>query len=271
MKNIKLPNTELKVSQLGFGTASLHHLVSKRDREKLLAVALDSGFSHFDTARLYGEGMAERTLGNFLGSHRQQVTIATKMGIPANPLLEAFSPLMYAQKSINSLSRRLSIATDSIRQRSLEKKELEKSLQFSLKALRTDWIDILFIHEPQVEEVPQLVEIADWLQSLKDKGVVRYLGLAGNANACVEIGNKIPGVFDILQVEDSISNCEADLVLSSGLPLQITFGYIRKSLENKSKLDPDNIIKSALLRNSKGMILVSSRNSARLATLSSFS
>lgn len=271
MRNIRLPNTELEVSKLGFGTASLHHLISKRDREKLLTSALDNGFSHFDTARLYGEGLAERTLGDFLQSNRHRVTIATKVGIPANPVLETLPSLMYAQKSISSLTRRLSLSPKGIRKRSLDKKEVENSLQSSLNALRTDWVDIFFIHDPRISEVSQLLKIAEWLQAQKTQGNVRYLGLAGKAKACVEITNQIPGLFDILQVEDSTCDREADIVISSGLPLQITFGYMRKSLENKPNIDPNDAIKSALFRNYSGMILVSSRNSTRLKTLSSFS
>src|SRR3712207_7513257 len=50
-----------------------------RSRQELLGSALDAGFTHFDTAPMYGEGMAERTLGQFLSRRlRQQVTLATK-------------------------------------------------------------------------------------------------------------------------------------------------------------------------------------------------
>ena len=87
MQQIILPYTDLKVSRLGFGTASLHHLIYQKDRELLLGQALDSGFTHFDTARLYGEGLAEHSLGRFLGKQRQNVTIGTKFGISANPWL----------------------------------------------------------------------------------------------------------------------------------------------------------------------------------------
>lgn len=269
MKQIIIPNTDLKVSQLGFGTASLHYLMTQRERERLVSHALDLGFTHFDTAPLYGEGLAERTLGNFLGSNRDQITLATKIGIPANPVLEAFSILMYVQKTFSSLTHRFSSNVPSFRKRSLEKKQVEESLQRSLKALQTSWLDILFVHEPQMSDVSQLLELVEWLQKQKNQGTVRYLGLAGQAQNCVEIATKIPNVFDILQVEDSIENHEADLVLSAGFAQQITFGYLRRSLEFNHSLDPIKVLKEALLRNKNGMILVSSRNTERLRSIAS--
>jgi aryl-alcohol dehydrogenase-like predicted oxidoreductase len=269
MKQIILPNTNIKVSQLGFGTSSLHHLVFQKDREKLLSYALDLGFTHLDTAPLYGEGLAEHTLGNYLGLGRDKITIATKIGISSNPILRKFPALMYAQKTIDGFAYRFSKRTPVVHERSLNKKQVEDSLQYSLKALRTDWVDILFIHEPQTNDIFQLLDIVGWLQAQKKLGVVRYLGLAGQAQNCVEIAKKIPNVFDILQVEDSLNNHEADIVTSSGFPLQITFGYLRKSLESNPLIDPSEIIKESLQRNQNGMILVSSRNSERLKSIAS--
>lgn len=269
MQQIIIPNTSLKVSKLGFGTASLHYLLNHRSRKQMLSHVLDIGFTHFDTAPLYGEGLAERTLGNLLGRHREQITLATKIGIPANPVLRKLPLLMYAQKTFSSLTRRFYNNVPSVRKRSLERKQVAESLHNSLKALRTDWIDVLFIHEPQITDIPQLLEIVEWLQKQKHQGIVRYLGLAGKAQNCVEIAAKIPSLFDILQVEDSIENHEADLVLSTGLPLQITFGYLRKSFESNQPIDPNEIIKKALFRNNHGMILVSSRNLERLKLLAS--
>jgi aryl-alcohol dehydrogenase-like predicted oxidoreductase len=269
MQQIIIPNTNLKVSKLGFGTASLHYLLNHRAREKMLSHALDIGFTHFDTAPLYGEGLAELTLGNFLGRHRDQITLATKIGIPANPLLRTWPLLMYAQKSFSSLARRVYKNFPSDRKLYLEKNQVEESLHQSLKALRTDWIDVLFIHEPQITDILQLLEIVGWLQKQKHQGVVRYLGLAGTAQNCVEIATKIPSLFDIFQVEDSIENHEADIVVSAGFPLQITFGYLRKSFVSDHPIDPDKVIKKALVRNNHGMILVSSRSLERLKLLTS--
>jgi aryl-alcohol dehydrogenase-like predicted oxidoreductase len=54
-----------------------------------LEEAFAQGITRFDVARAYGLGRAEGILGEFLGSKRQQVTLATKFGIkPPSGLAE---------------------------------------------------------------------------------------------------------------------------------------------------------------------------------------
>src|ERR1039457_4268717 len=107
MRTVILPGTSLLLSRVAFGTGSLHHCILRRDRANLLGTALDAGITHFDTARMYGEGLAERELGRFLKGNRRQVTIATKFGIPAVSGYEYFPPLMYFQRALGGVGRRL--------------------------------------------------------------------------------------------------------------------------------------------------------------------
>lgn len=93
--------------------------------------------------------------------------------------------------------------------------------------------------------------------------------MAGESRNCVQIALNIPHLFDILQVEDSIDGQESNFVISAGFAKQITFGYLRKSSELNSPFDGQEVIKKALIQNSHGMILVSSRNFARLKMLES--
>lgn len=267
MQRITLLSAQLQTSRLGFGTASLHHAFRFKDRQALLGAALDAGFTHFDTARLYGEGMAERELGRFLGKTRQQVTIATKFGIPAIAAFEHFSPLMYAHRALGGVGRRLMPRWWDRRQRILTRESAEISLTQSLKALQTDWVDVLFVHEPQPFEVSALLDMADWLEQQKASGRVRYLGLAGNAHHCIAVAQQTGSLFEVLQVEDSLAACEADVVTTTGRPLQITFGYLRQATAGLSQHDSLAVMKNALARNSRGMVLVSSRQPERLRAL----
>lgn len=269
MQEIVIPKTQLRTSRLGFGTASLHHLFRSRDRRTLLEAALDSGFTHFDTARMYGDGMAERELGHFLGSARNRISIATKIGFPAISAFEHFPPLLYAHRAIGKIGRRILPNAWNYRPRSLAVSDVEKSLRRSLEALRTDWIDLLLVHEPKITDIGALIELAIWLEYQKVSGRVRYLGLAGSASNCIEVSRNIPDLFDVLQVEDSLTEHEADVVIKSGRPLQITFGYLRGASITQENIDVQAIIKAALARNSEGMILVSSRNPERLRALTS--
>ena len=269
MQKIVIPKTQLRTSRLGFGTASLHHLVRSRNRKALLAAALDSGITHFDTAPMYGERMAERELGRFLGSARNRVTIATKIGFSPNGIFERFPPILYAHRALGRIGRLILPRRWDYRPRSLTLEDVEQNLSRSLKALRTDWIDLLLVHEPQVTDVGALLELAEWLEGQRVSGRVRYLGLAGSASNCVEVARQVPGLFDILQVEDSLAVHEADAVIEFGWPLQITFGYLRGAAITQSSIDAQVIIKAALARNALGMVLVSSRNPERLKILTS--
>lgn len=273
MRRVRIPGTQLETSRLGFGTASLHHLYRASDRKALLLAALDSGFTHFDTARMYGEGMAERSIGSVLaGGVRARVTIATKFGLPARPLFEHFPASMYAHRAVNALVHRVIPGRHGVRARELSIAAVEASVQRSMRALHTDWLDILFLHEPQADDIARLHELAGWLEKQKSSGRVRYLGLAGNARKCVLVAQALPGVFDVLQVEDSLAESEAGEIEAAGWPLQITFGYLRRASNERagprtSQADVADVIRSALRRNPRGMILVSTRDPRRLRSL----
>ena len=270
MQRIVLPGTDLEVSRVGFGTASLHHALRSGGRQKMLAAALDSGVTHFDTARMYGEGMAERELGGFLKGHRQAVTLATKVGLPAIGAFERYPTLLYIHRALGPLGRRLLPGLWDRRRRRFSPDGAEASLKNSLKSLRTDWVDILFLHEPRVSDADAVQRLAEWLERQKASGRARYLGLAGSARECVALTLKTRGLFDVLQVEDSMAGCEADVVTAAGLPLQITFGYVRQAARSPH-LDGAGLIRAALKRNRHGMVLVSSRRPDRVRAFAAMS
>lgn len=273
MKSCCVANTPLRTSRLGFGTASLHQLLSAADRQALLTGALDAGFTHLDTARMYGEGIAEHALGRFLaGGLRQKVTVASKFGLPADPLFERFPALMYAHRALGGLARRAGLRGARQRVRALSPAAADASLTMSLKALQTEWLDILFVHEPQLGDVAELHTLADWFLKQKTSGRVRYLGLAGSAANCLAVMQQVPGVFDVLQVEDSIAGQEADILVAAGQPLQITYGYLRRAAvqPGNAVASPINglaVMRAALARNRNGMVLVSTRKVGRLREL----
>jgi D-threo-aldose 1-dehydrogenase len=270
MRQIQLAGTDLKISRFGFGTASLHHVASASARRDLLAIAAEYGFTHFDTARMYGEGMAERTLGEFMRGRRSAFTVATKFGFATHRLYERAPIVMYAGRAVGLATRRLGLVSRP-RERVLAPAAAEHSLSASLEALGTDWVDILFVHEPTVKELPAILGLADWLAKQKSVGRARRIGLAGAAGDCVAIARQVPGLFDILQVEDSIENKEADAVREAGWPLQITFGYVRRSRMRSGNAvhapRPIETIAAAAARNVAGAILLSTRRKDHLSAL----
>lgn len=268
MSKILIPNTQIQTSRLGFGTASLHHLFSSKERRRLLELALEAGITHFDTAPMYGEGMAERELGKFLGVARQRVTIATKIGFPAASAYHRFPPLLYAQRLFRVIGRRVWPSHLEQRERNLTVISVEENFIKSLRSLNTDFVDLLLVHEPRTADIGALIKLSEWLGDVKRRGYVRYVGLAGSADGCVEIIRSIPDVFDVLQVEDSLSTREADRVVDEGWPLQITYGYLRRAAGGRQASDDGiAVLRHALARNPEGVVLVASRQGERVKSL----
>ena len=81
MRTVALPGTSLLSSRLGFGLSGLHHLLRSKDRQNLLASALNHGITYFDTSPYYGHGVAERELGTFARGRRSGILLATKFGM----------------------------------------------------------------------------------------------------------------------------------------------------------------------------------------------
>ena len=260
--------TMLESSRLGFGTASLHHLVTRAARQRLLSTAYDCGLTHFDTARMYGDGIAERELGIWLrGQRRESVTVATKAGIPADGLADWFPPLGYVRR----VSRRFAFSRrrEATWRRLYSPEAMRRSLERSLKLLGVDYLDLFFIHDPRQQDLGAVENLGELLVSLKQAGKIRYAGVAGDARTCLEAEQRLAGVLDVLQVEDSIDSREADALATAGWPLQVTFGYLRRAIQaDKMKGDfAVELMRQALQRNREGVVLVSSRSPTRLIRL----
>src|SRR5690242_17572828 len=66
LEQVELEGPHLRVSAVGFGCGGLMQSPSRRERMAVLGAAVDNGITPFDTARMYGLGMAETELGAFL-------------------------------------------------------------------------------------------------------------------------------------------------------------------------------------------------------------
>lgn len=79
------PAGPLVVSAIGFGGMSAtdaYGPADEREATDTLHAALDAGVTLFDTADVYGHGRNEELLGRVLGPHRDDVVIASKLGLP---------------------------------------------------------------------------------------------------------------------------------------------------------------------------------------------
>lgn len=258
MSRVRIDGTALQVSRWSFGTASLHHVFWARQRQRVLAAAADVGFSHFDTAPLYGNGLAEIDLGKFLRNRRASFTVATKVGLyPAGESVSSASAL-WLQRGARRLLRKHAVARvdGSVR-------TAEQSLDASLKRLRIDYVDILLLHEPD----PALMaadEFARWLEREVARGRIRNWGLAGARVATLDWVAKAHALTRILQVKDSVDAREADALRALGRKLQFTYGYL-SSLQREGLPIDAAALRRILARNPDGSIIISSRRPKRLA------
>jgi aryl-alcohol dehydrogenase-like predicted oxidoreductase len=159
--------------------------VGRRSSLRALEMAYDLGITLYDTARSYGFGESEAVVGHFLQGRRDKLTVSTKFGIVAaesNPFKRLLKPaarfVFSRSPSIkramrHQISRQLTFPGFSAR-------EMRKSLEVSLRALRTDYVDIFFVHVPPIEVFSQ-VELFEELDATLKEGIVRYLGIATDA------------------------------------------------------------------------------------------
>ena len=83
-RSVIIPNTELALSPVGFGTVHVGERIWESDLFPMLDWYVDQGGNVIDTARLYGDGNSEGVIGRWLqeSGRRQQVVLVTKGGHP---------------------------------------------------------------------------------------------------------------------------------------------------------------------------------------------
>jgi hypothetical protein len=261
LKRISLSGTNLASSRLGFGLSGMHHVFWGSERQRLLATVHECGITYFDSSPYYGHGLGERELGKFARTRRHDLIIATKVGIHANPLFSRRPWTMYPLLAANSLTRRLT------RRNALEAPRRDysipailKSVEFSLRNLRTDHLDILYLHDPSMDRIADPAELFTALRELKQSGKVRYFGLAGRKQDCLELLN-FAGESCLLQI-----NAAAEAGLqpadTAGLCFHASYGHFRGQQGSLSKL-----LAHAAAINPRGVILFSSRRPAHVHSM----
>jgi D-threo-aldose 1-dehydrogenase len=173
MKHVQIGRSGLEVTRLGLGTAPLGGLfakVSEADAEATVAQAWSLGVRYFDTAPLYGFGLAEQRLGRFLRSQpRDSYALSTKVG----RLLRAddASPAEDNHyKGAPSARPHFDYSYDGVM----------RSADESLARLGLDRIDILLVHDPDDHYDAAVGGAFRALQRLCDDGSVRAIGAGMN-------------------------------------------------------------------------------------------
>ena len=201
MRQIELPNSGKRTSQLGFGCAYL-----TPDTRRLLDVAHDAGIRHFDVGRSYNRGRAEDVVGRFLANRGEDVTVTSKYGIlpDAGPLY-----LRAARKLLGPLVRRLrrggaisqaAAAPPPMRRAAFTADEARASLETSLRLLRRDRLDLFLMHEATPDELQDEGLLA-FLQGSVASGLIGAFGVGGPSARKAALLQQAPGFCQVLQFD----------------------------------------------------------------------
>jgi aryl-alcohol dehydrogenase-like predicted oxidoreductase len=203
LQRVTVMGTSLSTSRIGLGTHALHRLFSKRARQDLLATAYARGLRYFDTAPSYGAGIAEHELGHFATRRRSELVLTTKFGITAGHLAAAVPGWVYAQMALRVLAKATGTKRIFNREppRDFSAAQARASLESSLRRLGTDYVDVLYLHEPRLELLGDPEALVRALEALKVAGKVRYFGLSGDSMECGRIAGAHPALAHVLQTE----------------------------------------------------------------------
>jgi len=171
---------KLRTSALGFGCGSVMGRVGRGASLRAMGEAWENGITLFDTARSYGFGEAEGVLGEFLRGKREGAVVATKYGMPVQRqsgvrrLAVGVVRSAFNVPGIRGLVRGKGARAAAAGEFSAA--GLRESVETSLRELRTDYLDILFLHEA-TEAVLYDAEVMDALEGLLSSGKILRAGL----------------------------------------------------------------------------------------------
>ncbi|NLW55108.1 MAG: aldo/keto reductase [Firmicutes bacterium] len=176
MNYAKLGQTGMEVSRITFGCWELGGgMWEKAEDEvniKLLQTAFDQGVNSFDTAEGYGDGHSEKIVGLALDGKRKECFLATKVS-KAN----------------------------------LRRDDLRRAVENSLKRLRTDYLDLYYVHWPN-PEIP-LQETMTEMNRLKEEGIIRAIGVSNFSLSLLQQAQDYARV-DVIQPEYSLLQREIE-------------------------------------------------------------
>jgi hypothetical protein len=171
-----LGRTQQRIPIISFG-------VMNSDSPDLLRKALEMGVRHLDTAHTYLRGNSERFIGEVLeeDKFRDKVCIATKMSFAKDRKKKIF---------LNKPSGGRPVAGE---------ENLNTQLETSLQRLRTDYIDILYLHGCESPQMVTYEPVMNALVKVKKAGKARFLGVSTHANDPEVIRTAVDsGIYDVV-------------------------------------------------------------------------
>jgi aryl-alcohol dehydrogenase-like predicted oxidoreductase len=222
------PLGPFQVSAIGLGCMNLSHAYgvppSPQDGASVLLRALELGCTLFDTAALYGFGANEELVGKVLAPHRHRFTLASKCGMQG-------------------------VKSDAGIQRVIDGRPatLKATCEDSLRRLRTDVIDLYYLHrwDPQVPIEESVGALAD----LVHEGKIRTIGLSEVSATTLRRAHAVHPITAV-QTEYSLWTRNPEIAVSQacrelGIALvafsPVGRGFLTGALRDVSGLDAKDI------------------------------
>jgi len=189
MRRVHLGRSGLVVSKVGLGCNNFGMRLDVGQTRAVIDAALDAGVTLLDTADTYGgQGGSEEQLGEVLKGRRDQVVLATKLGMPMQG------------KNGDDFGARGS------------RRYVRTAIEASLRRLQTDHVDLYQLHTP--DPSTPFEETYDALVELVREGKVRYLGhsnFAGWQIAEAEWLSRVHGWPRFVSAQNHYSLLERDV------------------------------------------------------------
>lgn len=233
------------IDNLIFGTSQLHKVPFLAGRLKVIECAINCGITHFDTAPMYGEGIAECVLGMIGAKHSERLRVSSKVGYSALGPMPGSTANMLLVKSVNRLSMRRFFQRPSDSSR-FTGALCEESVQGSLLRLNGLKIDTMFLHEPSIVDIPIIEKLIPVLERYVLSGDVGCLGLSGFSDDCLAVQKHFGGYFEKTQLEDSILLSRASNYQESSEGPYAVFGLFRNAQRQLSPLEVKQALASKL-------------------------
>ena len=146
MESRRLSHTDLTIPRVCMGTMTFGSQTDLASARQMVNRCWDAGVNFFDTANVYNQGASEEFLGKALGSRRKDAVVASKV-----------SGVMGEGPDYGGLSRAA----------------IRRAIDDSLGRLRTDYLDIYYLHQPDYKT--PIEETLAVMDSLRREGKIRYL------------------------------------------------------------------------------------------------
>jgi D-threo-aldose 1-dehydrogenase len=202
----KIKRSNLEITRLSLGTAALGGLytsVSDDDAEGVIMTALSADINFFDTAPLYGHGLAEIRLGRALRSSGKKFVVSTKVGRVLNRVEDSEPSWLFADAS-TKIEAVFDWSAEGIR----------RSINESLERLGLDHIDIVHMHDADDHLEEAIKSAFPVLADLRSQGVIKAIGTGLNrCEHSIKIMNETDLDFALIAGRFTLLDQEAQEIL----------------------------------------------------------